>query len=107
MSAIKPSIVARLKPELVPVRTRREINEMGRATGVFYWQPLEYKDQTLNLLHGENAMPYDTAEIGNVIAQVVTRTAQVLTCKANGDSVVKIEILVQFRHKIELWKKHT
>ena len=93
MSAIQPSIVARLKPELVPEVTQREYLPYGeyRPALIRKWQPMEYKDQILDLLPDEDAHPYQTSELGSVFAHIVC-------VRTEGKQK---SIRVQFHHKIE------
>ena len=91
MSAIQPSIVARLKPELVPERVELAYGWQGEGIAGKKWQPMEYKDQILDLLPDEDAHPYQTSELGSVFAHIVC-------VRTEGKQK---SIRVQFHHKIE------
>ena len=89
---IQPSIVARLKPELVPERVELAYGWQGEVIGGRKWQPLEYRDQELELQPDEDAAIGQTAEIGNIGAEIVLHSTI-------GQ---RVRIRVQFHHKIEV-----
>ena len=97
MSAIQPSIVARLKPELVAER-KSFVRDHRDETTLRRWQPLEYKDQILDLLPSEYVSIGDTAQIGDTFAEVVTTHAEF---SKYSELCVRRSIRVQFYHKIE------
>ena len=96
MSAIQPSIIARLKPELIAKERQVIRDELDGIIHVSEWQPLEYKDQIIDLQPDEDATPCQTADLGSVTAEVVTRTSE--KCA----DLRHTQIRVQFHHKIEV-----
>jgi hypothetical protein len=99
MSAIQPSIVLRIKPELVPERTYHQYGRQGELVASRIFQPLEYKDQTFDLIPSEYASIGDVAQLGDVIAEVVTTYAEF---SEYSDLCVRRSIRVQFHREIKL-----
>jgi hypothetical protein len=96
MTQIQPSIVARLKPELVPEKTYIERGRNGELIFAKKWQPLEHSEQFLDLLDGEHVNVGETAEIGGVIAEITEVNRGMDTSNR-----CCICIRVQYHHKIE------
>ena len=94
---IQPSIVARLKPELVPYEVERHTGWDGKQ---FFTRrkPMEYRDQILDLQPDEDAQPWQTADLGSVIAEVTTRRTD------QCSDFQHTQIRVQFHHKSEVEK---
>ena len=94
---IQPSIVARLKPELVPECTEFLNNRNGAVVAAKRRKPMEYRDQILDLQPDEDANSGDTADLGTVIAEV-EQLREVVPYRGIGDRTIR----VQFHHKIEV-----
>ena len=97
MTTIQPSIVARLNPRRVaPVFVKWDLPN-GETASMSY-EPLEYKDQTLDLiLPEEQADVGQTADIGVITAEIIS------THRETDRSNKSIHwIRVQFHQKIEV-----